>query len=358
MLQGLKKELGLIFTWNPSDRSWQMPFFAGLGVAIILFIAAFFGRPDFGLVSVIGAMIFLYVPDTPIYHKMILSMSCAFGIIVSFTLGLVGQSFPSLIPVIVFSVTLVSAQVVRYFSIGAPGFFFFAFAAILGSYIPFEIKDYPMAIGLVALGTMVANVMVLLYSLSVIYVFKHTIKPIPKIGEFGFGAIVIDPIIIAFFVGFAMFLQSYLEIERGYWVGISCAAVMTAVTFKQIWIKQIQRILGTFVGVGLAYFLLHFAFNPFGFALLMMALMFFAQLTIVRNYGLSMVFITPYSTYLAEVSNFMQYNPNGIIQARVLDIVIGSLIGLIGGAFMYWGALRRMLECITRKIVVKWTGAE
>ncbi|EEO25640.1 FUSC family protein [Helicobacter winghamensis] len=358
MLQGLKKDFGLIFTWNQSDRSWQMPFFAGLGVAVILFVATLFGRPDFGLVSVIGAMIFLYVPDTPIYHKMILSMSCAFGIIVSFTLGLVGQSFPQLIPLIVFGVTLVSAQVVRYFSIGAPGFFFFTFATILGTYIPFEVRDYPMAIGLVALGTMVANVMVLLYSLSVIYIFKHAIKPIPKVGEFGFGVIVVDPMIIAFFVGFAMFFQSHLELNRGYWVGISCAAVMTAVTFKQIWIKQLQRILGTIVGVSLAYFLLHFTFSAMEFALLMMVLMFFAEYTVVRNYALSMVFLTPYSTYLAEVSNFMQYNPDIIIQARVLDIIVGSIIGLIGGAFMHWSVLRRALERIARKIVFKWIGAE
>lgn len=358
ILKKAKKELGLIFTWNQSDRSWQMPFFAGLCVAVILLIATLFGRPDFGLVSVIGAMIFLYVPDTPIYHKMVLSMSCAFGITVSFTFGLVGQSFPQLIPLIVFGVTLVSAQVVRYFSIGAPGFFFFTFATILGTYIPFEAKDYPMAIGLVALGTMVANVMVLLYSLSVIYIFKHRIKPIAKVGDFGFGVIIIDPMIIAFFVGFAMFLQSYLQLERGYWVGISCAAVMTAVTFKQIWIKQIQRILGTFVGVSLAYFLLHFSFNPLEFSFLMMALMFFAQLTIVRNYALAMVFLTPYSTYLAEISSFMQYNPQVIIQARVLDIVIGSMIGLLGGAFMHWKALRKFLEKIARKIIFKWVGAD
>ncbi|TLD82703.1 FUSC family protein [Helicobacter sp. MIT 11-5569] len=358
MFQGVKKEFGLIFTWNQSDRSWQMPFFAGLGIAIILFIATFFGRPDFGLVSIIGAMIFLYVPDTPIYHKMILSMSCAFGIIVSFTLGLVGQSFPQFIPFIVFGVTLVSAQVVRYFSIGAPGFFFFTFATILGTYIPFEVRDYPMAIGLVALGTMVANIMVLVYSLSVIYIFKHSIKPIPKVGEFGFGVIVVDPVIIAFFVGFAMYLQSYLELDRGYWVGISCAAVMTAVTFKQIWIKQLQRILGTIAGVSLAYFLLHFTFSPFEFAFLMMVLMFFAEYTVVRNYALSMVFLTPYSTYLAEVSNFMQYDPDIIIHARVLDIIVGSIIGLIGGAFMHWAALRRILERVARKIVFKWIGAE
>ncbi len=358
LVEKIIKEIKLIFTWNKSDRFWQMPFFAGLGVAIILFIAAYFGRPDLGLVVIIGANIFLYVPDTPIYHKMILSMSCAFGITTAFALGLVGQTFPAFIPLIVFGVTMVSAQVVRYFSIGAPGFFFFTFATLLGAFIPFKLEDYFMAIGLVSIGAMVANVMVLLYSLSVIYVFKHAPKPIPKVGEFGFGVIVVDPIIIAFFVALAMVLQSVLELERGYWVGVSCAAVLTAITFKQIWIKQIQRILGTILGVSFAYVLLHFSFSPIEFALLMMVLMFFAEITVVRNYALAMVFLTPYSTYLAEVGSFMNYNPDVIVQARVLDIILGSVIGLAGGAVMHWGALRGMLERIARKIVYKWVGNE
>ena len=357
-LERLKGEIGLIFTWNKSDRLWQMPFFAGVGVAIILFVAAYFKRPDLGLVAIIGANIFLYVPDTPIYHKMVLSMSCAFGMILAFSLGLVGQLFPSLIPLIAFIVTMVSAQVVRYFNIGAPGFFFFTFAALIGTYIPFKIEDYFMVIGLVAVGTIVANAMVLLYSLSVIYIFKHTPKPIPKAGEFGFGVIVIDPIIIASFVAFATYLQGFLELERGYWVGVSCAAVLTAITFKQIWIKQTQRILGTIVGVSFAYFLLHFHFSPIEFAILMMILMFFAELVVLRNYALAMIFVTPYTTYLAEVGSFMNYNPDILIQARVLDIAIGSVIGLLGGAVMHWKFLRNILEKITHKIIYKWVGNE
>ena len=71
-LQKIQENIKLIFTWNPSDRLWQMPFFAGLSVAIVLFVAAFFNRPDLGLVAIIGTNIFLYVPDTPILHKIIL----------------------------------------------------------------------------------------------------------------------------------------------------------------------------------------------------------------------------------------------------------------------------------------------
>lgn len=59
----MQRTIKLIFTWNPSDRLWQMPFFAGLGVAIVLFIAAFFNRPDLGLVAIIGTNIFSLCPQ-------------------------------------------------------------------------------------------------------------------------------------------------------------------------------------------------------------------------------------------------------------------------------------------------------
>ena len=92
-LERLKGEIGLIFTWNKSDRLWQMPFFAGLNVAVILFISAYFKRPDLGLISMIGTTIFLYIPNTSMYHRMIVLMSCGFGIGISFTLGLIGHFF-------------------------------------------------------------------------------------------------------------------------------------------------------------------------------------------------------------------------------------------------------------------------
>lgn len=71
-----------------------------------------------------------------------------------------------------------------------------------------------------------------------------------------------------------------------------------------------------------------------------------------------MVFLTPYSTYLAEVASFMNYDPDLIIKARILDITIGSLFGLLGGAVMHWRPLRKMLERILRKIVFRWAGED
>ncbi|RAX52059.1 hypothetical protein CCY99_07870 [Helicobacter sp. 16-1353] len=345
----MKSQLKELIALNKTERVWQMPFFAGLNVAIVLFIGALFNRPDLGLVAMIGTTIFLYIPSTSIYHRMLVLMAAGFGISFTFALGLIGQFFPLLIPLIVCVVTIISSMIVRYYDLGAPGYFFFVLACILGANLPFNQSDFIMLIGLVSLGAMSANITGFIYCLLVIYVFKNNIpQEVPKRGKLGFDVIIIDPIIIGLFVGFAVFIGEVLGLERSYWVGVSCAVIMQGLTIKAVWIKQLQRIIGTFIGAGFAWYLLGFKFGNVEFALLMFTLVFMTEFLVVRNYALAIVFITPYTTYLAEAGNFMQYDPNLIVSARVVDIVLGSLIGAIGGWVLHKKRLRRRVGIFAR----------
>ena len=54
----------------------------------------------------------------------------------------------------------------------------------------------------------------------------------------------------------------------------------------------------------------------------------------------------------------MHYDPNLIIKARILDITIGSLFGLLGGVVMQWKPLREVLEKVAKKVIYKWIGAD
>ena len=78
----------------------------------------------------------------------------------------------------------------------------------------------------------------------------------------------------------------------------------------------------------------------------------------MRNYTLSIIFITPMTTYLAEAASFMNYNPDIIITARLIDIVLGSLFGLLGGAVLHFKPLRLFLNVALRKIYVRGTKFE
>lgn len=125
---------------------------------------------------------------------------------------------------------------------------------------------------------------------------------------------------------------------------------MQGVTLNSIWIKQIQRIIGTALGVCFAWWLLSKQFHNIEFVLLMMSLFFIGQFLVNRNYALAMIFFTPYATYLSEATNFMSENANTLLLARLIDVVIGSILGLLGGFVIYKPYLRVHFECIAKYI--------
>ncbi|TQR30975.1 hypothetical protein DMB92_07065 [Campylobacter sp. MIT 99-7217] len=340
-----------ILTLNSTERVWQLPFFAALGVALVLSIGGYYQRLDLGLIAMIGVMAFLYTPNTPIYHKMAVVMCCSFGISLSFLLGLLTHIFPPSAPFVIGIVAMSSSILVRYYDLGAPGYFFFVFAALLGSFFPFETKDFIFLVGLVCIGGMIANLMAFLYSLSVIYIFKNALpKPVPQRGHLGFEVVVVDSFIMGFFVGLALFLGQFLALERSYWVAVSCTVIMQGITLNSVWNKQIQRIVGTLVGCFFAWFLLGIKFEAWEFVLLMAFLVFMTEYVVFRNYALAMVFITPYVTYLAEATNFMNYDANLLVKARLEDVIVGSILGLMGGFVIYKPYLRAGFDKIAKFI--------
>lgn len=349
-------QLQAIFAFNPTERVWQLPFFMALGVGLVLSLGAYFERIDLGLISMIGAMAFLYTPSTPLYHRMAVVMCCSFGMSLCFLLGLLTHLLPALAPLLIGAVAFASSVLVRYYSLGAPGYFYFVLSALLASFFPFETKDFIFLVGLICVGGMVANLMAFLYSLSVIYIFKNTpVQNVPKRGHLGFDAVVVDSLIMGFFIGLALFVGHFLELERSYWVAVSCTVIMQGITLDSVWIKQIQRILGTLLGVLFAWFLLSIHFNALAFVLLMMFLVFMTETLVFRNYALAMIFITPYVTYLAEEANFMHYDTNLLIIARLEDVIVGSILGLMGGFVIYKKALRVPFKFIADLIFkMKW----
>lgn len=348
------KHSKLILSVNKTDRVWQMPFFAALSVAVVLLVAWYFKRLDLGMVAVFGANVFLYVPNTPIYHRMAVTMCCSFGISVAFGLGLLAHSMPFTIPFVCAIVAMGSGILVRYYDVGAPGYFFFVMSCIIGCFIPFGLNDFVLLIGLITLGGIVANLMAFLYSLSVVYFFKNKQpSPIPQRGALGFEVVVVDSLIMGLFVGISVFIGQLLDLQKSYWIAISCTAVMQGISLSAIWIKQAQRILGTFAGMLFGMALFNFNFSPLELIALLTFLMFMGEFVVVRNYALAMIFITPYTTYLIEIGSFDIVKANMLIEMRMFDVFVGSLIGLVGGFCLYKEGSRRIFEQIAKVIFLK-----
>ena len=135
-----------------------------------------------------------------------------------------------------------------------------------------------------------------------------------------FGFITIIAAIIAF----------ELDLARSYWVPLSCVAVMSGATIVSTHHRSIQRGIGTVIGILIASLIL--ALEPSGYiiAIFVLILTFITELFIVKNYGLAALFFTPNALLMAESTSEGSFSFAYFASARIIDVIIGSVIGLIG----------------------------
>ncbi|WP_179281306.1 FUSC family protein [Paenibacillus sp. XY044] len=119
------------------------------------------------------------------------------------------------------------------------------------------------------------------------------------------------------------------QLNRSYWVPLSCASVMLGATVIATFHRAIQRSLGTIFGILIASAILWTRPEGFVVSIAIILFTFFTELFIVRNYALAMLFITPNALLMAE-TNTRIHNFGYFAGARLTDVLVGSVIGLIG----------------------------
>ncbi len=345
----LRQEWRHLTTFNPTDRRWPMPFAAALSSGLPLLVGAAFGHLDYGLISSLGGLVFLYLPETPMHHRMLTLMACVFAMIASYTLGVASQLFPLTTIPAMFVTAMLVTMVCRYYHMAPPGSFFFVMAASIGAHTPGDILDVPQKVGLLTLGCLLASLIALVYSL---FSLSHQPpKPIPERHRPTFDYVVFDSVIIGAFIGLALALARLLQLAQPYWVPISCLAVIQGMSLRAVWTKQVHRIVGTAGGLLLAWGLLALQLDPWRLAGVMIALAFSIEMLIVRHYALAAVFITPLTLLLAEAGSLGQTPITPLIEARFIDTALGCLVGLLGGICLHSPAFRRKLAPAIRRLL-------
>jgi hypothetical protein len=342
-------ELRHLMTIQASDRIWQMPFAAALASGLPLLIGAYFNHLDYGLVASLGGMVFLYLPSTPLYHRMVSQMACAFGMAACYTLGLMSHLFPPLIvPVLVFIAILVT-MVCRFYAIGPPGSLFFIMAASIGAYSPVGLLQVPLMVGLFTMGCLLACLVGFFYSLYVLRL--HAPREIAPLPAPTFDFVVFDAVVIGVFVGISLAAAQAFNLQKGYWVAVSCLAVIQGASMRAAWNKQLHRVIGTSIGLLVSWGLLLLPLDKWSISLAMMAMAFVIELTVVRHYALAAVFITPLTILLAEAATLGHGSASSLIQARFFDTVLGCFIGLIGALCLHSPRFRAVVGGQMRRVL-------
>lgn len=333
---------------HPSNRPWEMPLAAALASGAPLLVGTWFGRMDAGLVGMLGGLVFLSLPDTRMQHRMVLMMALAFSMIACYALGALTHIFPATLIVALTLITVVASMTARFYRLGPPGILFLVMAASIAAYTPASPIDIPLRVGFIALGAVFACSVAFAYSL---YQVRRT-PPAVQAPEPGldFDYVVVDSVIIGACVGLSLLLAEVLQLERPYWVPVSCLAIIQGASLRMVWNRHAHRVLGTIAGLGLAWLLLELPLNTWGVVAMMIGLSFIIEILVVRHYGLAVIFITPLTIFLAE-SGQQDPSPLNVLSARVMDITVGSMVGLAGGAALHVTRVRARVARVIRAVL-------
>ncbi|MGW3103294.1 FUSC family protein [Streptomyces sp. NPDC001100] len=140
------------------------------------------------------------------------------------------------------------------------------------------------------------------------------------------------PVVLRTATGCALagYVSLALGVGRPYWALVTAASLYQA-NLALTWSRGVQRIVGNLVGVlvfaGVAP-LAHA--HPAALVLCCLAFNFGAEALIGRNYWLGSVCVTPMALLITEFARTQQ--PGELITERVVDTLVGALVGLVAAA--------------------------
>lgn len=348
-------ELEHLLTVNKSRRPWHMPIIAAIAISFPVFVGAYFGALPAGIKGSLGAMVILNLPLAgSLPYRLVTVMAWGFAMTLCFALGLIAQQIPILkLPVfllIAFGVVIFG----RYYRQPPPAGLFVMMAGAIALFIPVTLDQVLSSTGLVMLGSGFAMFMASLYTLFLLA--TRPSKPTPNYQYQ--PETLTESLIVAGFVSLALFIAMGLKMPYPYWAAVSCFIIIQGIQMRTIWIKQLHRLLGTLVGMGLAGWMMSWNLSMWGVAVAILLLMLCIEALVDRHYGLAVIFVTPLTIFIAEYGSTVslaQFGVQEVIRVRMLDTTIGCMVGLSGGLVIHSAKLRAPLMRFEEWLLIRLT---
>ena len=347
-------ELEHLLVVKRSQRPWHVPIVSAIAISFPVFVGAYFDALSSGLKASLGAMVILNLPLVgKLPYRLVTLMAWGFAMSLCFAFGLIAQQVPVLrLPVfilIAFSVVVFG----RYYRQSPPAGLFVMMAGAIALFTPLPLEAIMSATGLVMLGSGVALIIGLLYSLFLLATRPMTPTPVYNYEP----DTLTESIIVAAFVGLALWVALLLNMPNPYWAAVSCFLIIQGIHLRTMWIKQIHRLLGTLIGVGLASWMLSWGLSIWGVAIAILVMMLCIESLIDRHYGLAVVFITPLTIFIAEYGSGLPLTSAAyqeVTHTRLLDTLLGCVVGLSGGVVMHSTNLRVPLRRMEQWLLTRF----
>ncbi|HKE71959.1 MAG TPA: FUSC family protein [Nocardioidaceae bacterium] len=119
-------------------------------------------------------------------------------------------------------------------------------------------------------------------------------------------------------------------VGRPYWAMISAVVPLMAFDFNSQVVRGLHRVIGTFIGLGLAWLLLELDLPDALTVIFVAGLQLITELLVGRNYALALVSITPLALLIVHLAAPV-IPIHDLLADRGLETVIGVAIGLLVG---------------------------
>jgi hypothetical protein len=336
----LKNEWQSLCTIQKVDQPWQRPFAAALSVGMPSLIGALFGRMDYGLIASLGGQTFFYLPEIPMPHRMMQLFAAAFAMTACYALGQISHFLPATAILALALIAIVATMTCRFYRVNR-GAIYFTMVAAISAFSPSELPEIPLKIGLFTLGCLLACAIAFLYSLIILR--RRPAQPVTPPPPATFDFVVFDSIIIGSFVGLSLSIAYFCQLERTYWVSISCLVIISGMNVRAMWVKDVHRLLGTGIGLLLAWGILSLPLSVWSITLALVTLCFLKESLMMRHYLSAVTFITPLAILLADAATLDPNDITPLIEARFYDTLLGCLTGFVGGLCLFNARFRAVV---------------
>lgn len=117
-----------------------------------------------------------------------------------------------------------------------------------------------------------------------------------------------------------------IGLSHSYWAMIAGSAVVAPNVRARIY-RGTLRVLGTFGGVLITAFFVSMEPDMWHVAVLVITGQFLAEIFVMRNYGIAMLFVTPMALFMIYlVQPFTSYE---LLTTRMIETLVGALVGVL-----------------------------
>jgi len=321
---GLQPHLRSLLRIGPHAGAHHVALRTGVSVGVPLITLWAVGRLDWSLYAAFGAFTALYGRSLAGAARTRMQTSAAVTFVASVVLGTAIALAPAAPWVLVGAAALwaaVIALVSERFAWAPPGAIFQVFALGACASAPAVVGDLLPAV----LVSAAVAVFALLVGLVPGGPARDSAPPT------SFGALLrrrevrLHLLRYLLAAGIAGAIATAIGLGHPYWAALSAVVPLAAADTAGRLLRAGQRLLGTFFGLAIAATIL--AFHPSGLVavLIAVALQVCAELLVVRNYGLALVFVTPLALVMIGIAH--PVDAGALIQDRAIDTLLGVAVG-------------------------------